>query len=177
MSIWKIFSKHKKEIINTETQDKIKEPSCGDLEEDKPIAKYSETLYTGVRKSKKTKKVPSSDQRIWRDLELIEEKIDNLHTKLVKKKSSEIEKKIDNLVSGIKIEKSKNKEKPSTIIYIQKKPKQDKLRGNWTVQSKGSIFSHHKIKENAILKAKKIARKNKAKIMIQKTGKSFSEIS
>jgi hypothetical protein len=187
MSRWRLFSRSEKiqttEKINKdqneikiETNEKEDEITHEDPEENKFITNYSETLYSDTSKSKKIRNKPSTDQRMWRDIGLIEEKIDNLHTTLVKKYASEIEKKVDHLVSGIKIEEPKTIKKTSTIVYILKKPKLDKLRGNWTVQNNGIISTHHKIKENAIIQAKKIARKKNAKIMIQNFDKSFSEV-
>lgn len=187
MSRWRLFGRSKEdettEKINkgqnekvVESQEKENDIAHEDLEEDKSITKYSETLYSDISKSKKIINKPSTDQRIWRDIGLIEEKIDNLHTVLIKKYASEIEKKVDHIVSGIKIEKPKTTKKTSRIIYILKKPKYDKLRGNWAVENNGIISTHHKTKENAIKEAKKIAKKKNVKIMIQNIDKSFSEV-
>lgn len=105
MSRWKLFGKSKsKEEEITESEETIKEEETEenietDQEpEDQPLAEYHETLHTGVSTSKKKAKA-SSDQRIWRDVGGIEEKIDNLHKIKAQKPVSEIDKTVDKLLA------------------------------------------------------------------------------
>jgi len=91
MSRWKLFgrSKLKEEITDVEMDQEL---------EDQPLAEYHETLQTDVFTSKKGKTSAPSDQRIWRDVNSIEERIDNLHKINAQKPASEVEKTVDRLL-------------------------------------------------------------------------------
>ena len=106
MARWKLFGKSKsKEEKIIESEETIKEEETEeDIEtdqepEDQPLAEYHETLYTGASTSKKAKTTTSSDQRIWRDVDAIEDKIDNLHKIKAQKPVSEIDKTVDKLIT------------------------------------------------------------------------------
>jgi len=70
---------------------------------------------------------------------------------------------------------TKKRKKPSNIIYVVNKPQPGEVRGDWAVRSHGKIFSHHKTKETAIKKAKDLARKKDATVMIQRTDGTFGK--
>ena len=104
MAKWKLFGKEKKEDltqneeVNTEVSIEISEKEK--QAEDKPIAEYRETLETGTTTSKTTKlkTTTPSEQRIWRDVDAIEENVDNIHIKKAKKSVTDVDKKVDSLI-------------------------------------------------------------------------------
>ncbi len=181
MSRWKLFGKSKsKEDKITEPAETIKEDAEEYIEtdqepDDQPLAEHQETLYTGVSTSKKGT-AASSDQRIWRDVDAIEENIDTLHITKARKPHSEIEKTVDKIIGKrtINTQKSESHRKPSNVIYVVSKPQPGEVRGDWAVRGHGKIFSHHKTKENAINEARKIAKKRNATVMVQNTDGTFS---
>ena len=119
MSKWKIFNKsgyeeessieaveiekeESTEIIHIETEENFDQD-----DEDKPLAQYNETL----RSSKKPRKVVDeddtmgyidtespSDQRFWRNINTIEDDIDNLHKINAQKPKDNMEKTVDELI-------------------------------------------------------------------------------
>jgi hypothetical protein len=105
MSRWKIFGRSKsKEDEITEPEEIIKEEEKTEENiettqepEEQPLAGYNETLYTGGSTSKKGT-TASSDQRIWRDIDAIEEKVDNLHITRAQKPVTELDKTVDKLI-------------------------------------------------------------------------------
>jgi len=108
MPKWKLFGKSKKNE-ETKTEEPVKEETqvfIKDKSGDKPLAEYSETLETVSTSKKKTvKNTPApSDQRIWRDVNTIEEKVDNLHISRAQKPVTEIDKRVDKLIEKKKIE-------------------------------------------------------------------------
>jgi hypothetical protein len=185
---WKLFSKSKlknDEIIEIEETTKEPEEKIEKseeiietekvLEDKKPLAEYHETLETGVSNSKKLKTAPPSDQRIWRDVDLIENKIDSLHITRAQKPVTEIDKKVDKIVSNVKLKKGEKNSKPSNVIYVVSNPQPGEVSGDWAVRSHGKFFSHHKSKEKAIEEARKIAKKRDATVRVQNTDGTFSE--
>ena len=117
MSRWKIFSRSKEEKIQTidETKkDQGEKPSEELLNpENKPLAEYHETLHTGKTNITKTATVIShkpSDQRIWRDVNAIEDNVDTIHLKKSEKTLSGIDNKVDELIEKTRHKHSK---KPS----------------------------------------------------------------
>ena len=189
MAKWKLFSKNKnednkettkkEEVVEieieseeTEEENKVIQEECEEPEEAKTLAEYKETIYSSEENINETEeKNRASDQHIWRNVDKIEENIDNLH---LKKTSAEIDN-LDKKVDGI-IEKTKKKHrKPSNVIYVVSKPQPGEVRGDWAVRSHGKIFSHHKTKEKAIEEARKIAKKRDATVMIQNTDGTFSD--
>ena len=117
MTRWKLFGRAKKEDSNqnekenTETligpsdEEEKTEISIESSDEEKeavsePIAEYHETLQTGTTTSKTTtvKTTTPSEQRIWRDVDAIEENIDNIHMQKAKKPVTELDKKVDGII-------------------------------------------------------------------------------
>jgi hypothetical protein len=70
-----------------------------ELDDDQPLDEYSETLESDVPSSKKAETAKSSDQRVWRDVRSIEEKVDNLHITRAQKPDNELDKTVDKLIS------------------------------------------------------------------------------
>jgi len=110
MSRWRLFGRSKpKEEEITEPEETVSEEVIEeDIEieqepEDQPLAEYHETLHSGVSTSKKGKskkqRKTKSDQRIWRNVDSIEEKVDNLHITRAKKPVTELDKTVDKLIS------------------------------------------------------------------------------
>jgi len=177
MGKWNIFSKSKKEETTNANQgtneETTKEETIKD-QADRPLAEYRETLNTSRKATKKTssKKSSDADQRLWRDVDSIEEDVDTLHIKKAKKPVTEVDKKVDKLIEK---NKEKHKRKPSNVIYVVSKPQPGEVKGDWAVRSHGKIFSHHKTKEKAIEEARKIAKKRDATVMVQNTDGTFSD--
>jgi len=92
MSKWKIFGKTKQKENETK---QTEEPTT--IESKKPeeseTEKYSETLYTSESTAKKT-----SNQAVWRDVDAIEEKVDNLHITKAQKPVTKLDKTVDRLL-------------------------------------------------------------------------------
>ena len=179
MPKWKLFSKSKKdgEIKSEETVKEETQVVIEDESGDKPLAEYSETLHTGRITSKKDVSIKSfsSDQRIWRDVSDIENKVDDIHKIRTQRPISEIDKSVDNVIDKRKIKTEEIKRKPSNVIYVVSKPQPGQVRGDWAVRSHGKIFSRHRTKENAIKGARKVARERGATVMVQNTDGTFSE--
>jgi len=168
MSKWNIFSKNKKNSKIEQTDDEI----IQDAFEEKPIAEYHETLYSDDSKGKRYAKTQNiSDQSAWRNVELIEKNVDELHIKRAERPSSDVSRKVDRLFKKTK----KTDRKPSNVIYVVSSPQPGQVTGDWAVRSHGKIFSHHRKKEKAIKEARKIARKKDATVMVQNTDGTFSE--
>lgn len=181
MARWKLFGKSKEEKIpeteepkNEETQTPIEENTSS---ENRPLAEYHETLQTGKKNIRK--KTTSSyisrqptDQRIWRDVNAIEENVDNIHLKKEEKPVTNLDKKVDELIEKSKQSRTR---KPSNVIYVVSKPQPGEVKGDWAVRSHGKIYSHHKTKEKAIEEARKIALKKEATVMVQNTDGTFSK--
>lgn len=104
MARWKLFVRAKKEDSNQNeegnTERSIESSEEEKEAEDKPIAEYRETLETGTTTSKTTtvKTSTPSEQRIWRDVDAIEENINNIHIKKAKKPVTDVDKKVDGLI-------------------------------------------------------------------------------
>jgi hypothetical protein len=102
MAKWSLFKKSKLEneyITKDDTIEIItnKEEYKND---NKPLAEYKETLYTAAKSSKKTKSntTSSTEQRYWRDVDLIEKKVDHLHINRAQKPTTEVDKTVDKLI-------------------------------------------------------------------------------
>jgi hypothetical protein len=179
MAKWKLFGKSKKEG-EIKPKDSFKEETQVVIEKesgDKPLAEYSETLETvSTSKKKSVKKYPTpSDQRIWRDVNSIEDKVDNLHITRAQKPVTELERKVDTLVSSVIIENNQKTRKSSNVIYVVSSPQPGEVRGDWGVRDHDKFFSHHKTKEKAIEEARNIAKKKGATVMVQNTDGTFSD--
>ena len=166
----KIFKK--KDVKTNNIEDKIENKEI----EDNLILEHTEVLYSSD--TKQTNKIrenqeiiKESDDIKWRDIEGIEKKIDKLSSNELKDSSidSSLNKKVDNILS-----KKKRHRKPSNVIYVVSKPQPGQVKGDWAVRSHGKIFSHHRTKENAIKKARDIAGKREATVLVQNTDGTFS---
>jgi hypothetical protein len=102
MAKWRLFGKSKeKEDEEIEQEPSEEDKPLEEESEDKPLAEYSETLHTGKPTSKKgstSENISASDQRIWRDVESIEHKVDDLHKTKAKKPVTEVDKTVDKLI-------------------------------------------------------------------------------
>jgi hypothetical protein len=103
MSKWKIFNKSKSkvdEMPETETTEKPESDKPVENKENtdnKPIAEYHETLSTEDYHAKKRKEAVKN-QQVWRDVDAIEEKVDNLHITRAQKPVTELDKTVDRLL-------------------------------------------------------------------------------
>jgi hypothetical protein len=177
MARWRLFGKSK-EKDTSQTEEILEEAEVEPIieeSENEPLAQYSETLYTEESKPKKSKGHSDSDQRIWRDVDSIENKIDTLHITRAKKAVTDLDKKVDRLVSDEDTVEGTADRKPSNVIYVVSKPQPGEVRGDWAVRGHGKIYSHHKTKENAINEARKIAKQRNATVMVQNTDGTFSQ--
>jgi len=183
---WKLFGKSKSKEKVEEPEEIVEEiETIQEVEivkeeepksDDEPLAEYNETLETGKITSKQSNVTKPTDQRVWRDVEGIEGKVDNLHITKAQKPVTELDKKVDKLIDKRKTTlESANKRKPSNVIYVVSKPQPGEVRGDWAVRSHGKIFSHHKTKEKAIEEARKIAIERDATVMVQNTDGTFSD--
>ena len=96
MSKWKVFNKDKQKEEEVVVEPKESTSIEPDTEEQKEI-KYSSTLHTSSSKAKKTAK-SYPDQRIWRNVDAIEENIDKLHITHAQKPVTELDKTVDRLL-------------------------------------------------------------------------------
>jgi hypothetical protein len=64
--------------------------------------------------------------------------------------------------------------KPSNVIYVVNKPRPGQVRGDWAVRGHGKIYSYHRTKNMAVKKARIIAQKRGATVLVQKTDGTFS---
>ncbi len=100
MARWNLFNKSKtkqKEQLTEAIQEETTES------ENKPLAEHTETLHAQGSSSKKSPSFPkknsnTSSQRIWRDVNAIEENIDNINKKKTTEASSEIDRTVDRLL-------------------------------------------------------------------------------
>ena len=107
---WKLFGRSKskdediveteKPIDEVETYEEVT-VETEEVQKEGSLAEHHETLKTGVATSKKSK---TEDQSVWRDVNTIEEKIDNLHITRAKKPVNELDKTVDRV-----LEKQKKK--------------------------------------------------------------------
>lgn len=98
MSKWKIFDKNKQKKDETlePEEPETKEP-IEDKTEEQNVVTYSETLHTAGSSSKK-KANTKSNQRTWRDVGAIEEKVDNLHITRAQRPVTQLDKTVDRLI-------------------------------------------------------------------------------
>ncbi|MBN2066544.1 MAG: hypothetical protein JW771_07045 [Candidatus Thermoplasmatota archaeon] len=101
---WSLFNKSKQKQEEQRPEEDIQEgPDDETAEEEKePLAQHAETLYakgSGSKKSSSQKtKSSTGDQRIWRDVNAIEENVDYIHEKKTAASSSEIDRTVDRLL-------------------------------------------------------------------------------
>ena len=105
MAKWKLFSRLKSKDEREKGEEFQQGESSETIELEKPIlAEQSETLYavgSASKKSSSTKRTntSSSDQRIWRDVDVIEENVDNIEKGKANTPASELDKTVDKLLS------------------------------------------------------------------------------
>jgi hypothetical protein len=171
--IEKLFKK------NNEKIDEVTDEKIDDTNEEKAnediLLTHNEVLYSSEKKKqmKKTKELKTiTEQRTWRDIKGIENKIDKLSKNKIKDVNinTKLNKKVDTIIT-----KKKKHRKPANVIYVVSKPQPGQVKGDWAVRSHGKIFSHHRTKENAIKTARIIARKKEATVLVQNTNGTFSE--
>ena len=184
MPRWKLFSKSKsKDEEKTKPQGTIKEEKTSESnsmdneeqniqEEEEILAEYKETLYTGTPSTIKARRQALTDQRIWRDMNSIENNIDTMEVKKVVKPVKELEIKVDNII--LRKTETIPPKKPSNVIFVVSKPQPGQVKGDWAVRGHGKIYSHHRLKESAIKQARKIAKEKNATVLIQNTDGTFS---
>ena len=168
MSTFKfIKAKNRKTLLTTSSNKKSIEFEKSITK--KPHAEYHETLYSDQMN---IRRVPT-DPLFLKDIPSIEKDIDVLHKTKSKTLDSDIEKKVDAILAHPP--KIKKQRKPSNVIYVVSKPQPGQVKGDWAVRSHGKIFSHHRTKLAAIDKAREIARKREATVLVQNTDGTFSE--
>ena len=162
----------KKDVKSENNEDDIEEKETND----NIILEHNEVLYSSDTKkpketSKKLEIKKVSEETKWRDIEGIEKKVDKLSYGRLKDLSIDmgLNKKVDNIIT-----REKKPRKPSNVIYVVSKPQPGQVKGDWAVRSHGKIFSHHRTKDNAIKKAREIAIKKEATVLIQNTDGTFS---
>ena len=133
------------------------------------LAEFHETLYSDQQEGIQS----SSDRLFLRDIPGIEKNIDTLHKPHSSSVEGDLEKKVDKILSTKPIVEMKRKQ--SNVIYVVSKPQPGQVKGDWAVRSHGKIFSHHRTKHAAIQKARDIAKKRDATVMVQNTDGTFSE--
>jgi len=105
MAKWKLFSRFKSKNEEQEVEEFQQGESTEIIEPEKPVlAEQSETLYAVGSASKKSPSTErtntrSSDQRVWRDVNAIEENVDNIEKGKAKTPVSELDKTVDKLLS------------------------------------------------------------------------------
>ena len=105
MSILDIFKKNKKDDKESDKEEQTAEETVEITEfEEEPqedneiLAEYSETINT----TSKTEKQTSANEHLWRNVDAIEENIDNIHLKKARKPSNQIEKRVDTIIEKTK---------------------------------------------------------------------------
>lgn len=80
-------------------------------------------------------------------------------------------------VEEIKEEKTEGESQRTVanVIYVVSRPQPGQVTGDWAVRSHQKIYSHHRKKETAIKKARKIAKKKGATVMVQNMDGTFAE--
>ncbi len=104
MARWSLFNKSKSKQEEQMPEEEIQEETAETTESEKaPLAQHTETLYaegSGSKKSSSQKIKPTiGNQQIWRDMNAIEENVDNLHKKKTTVPSSELDRTVDKLLA------------------------------------------------------------------------------
>ncbi len=63
---------------------------------------------------------------------------------------------------------------PKKVLYVVNNSNQSALKGQWSIRSKQKIISNHRTKQTAIKKARYLARKQQARVLVQNTNGRFS---
>lgn len=137
------------------------------------VVEYREVLYSD-RPDQVYKKRHRNRKILFTDVEAVESDIDHIDKK-EKAESGDVERKVDFLISKKK-EKIENPSprKKANVIYVVSKPQPGQVKGDWAVRSHYKIFSHHRTKQAAIKKARKIAVEKKATVLVQNVDGTFS---
>jgi uncharacterized protein DUF2188 len=135
----------------------------------KTKVEYHETLYSDQMESSSRLSQPL----FLRDVPGIEKTVDTIDRSTKSSVNSDIDNKVDMILSKKPIVTKHRK--PSNVIYVVSKPQPGQVKGDWAVRSHGKIFSHHRTKQAAIQKAREIAKKREATVMVQNTDGTFSE--
>jgi len=108
---WKLFGRSKPKEEEPEGEESIQEESKETMQSDMEqepeetiLAEHHETLHAVDSKSKKSSSAKakyreSYNQTSWRDVNAIEENVDNLRMSKTKKPVSELNKKVDKILS------------------------------------------------------------------------------
>jgi hypothetical protein len=146
------------------------EKETGCEEKDEYLAEYTETLHT----SSTSKKSKRGSLAIWRDVESIENKVDNLHIIRAKRPITDVDRSVERLLEKDE-SKQETKKVSSNVIYVVSKPQPGEVKGDWAVRSHYKIYSHHKTKANAVKEARKVARQRDATVIVQNTDGKFAK--
>jgi len=139
-----------------------------EVSDEEAHAEYHETLYSADIKDTSSETVPI----LARDLLGIEKNVDTIHHMKDHKLETDLEKKVDIILAKKPLFPTKRK--PANVIYVVSKPQPGQVKGDWAVRSHGKIFSHHRSKKAAISKAREVARKRDATVLVQNTDGTFS---
>ncbi len=177
---WKLSEKLKRQ---SEPEPKETTKPETNQESETILAEYHKTLYSENVTSKKDNSHQRensvlSKQRIWRDVQAIEGNVDSISKQPLETSGTELDKRVDGILANKEKTLKKNERKsrkPSNVIYVVSKPQPGQVRGDWAVRGHGKIYSHHRLKENAIVQARNIARERNATVLIQNTDGTFSE--
>ena len=135
----------------------------------KTKVEYHETLYTDQAERSSYESQPL----FLRDVPGIEKTVDTIDKSAKSSKNADIDNKVDMILSKTPV--AHKPRKPSNVIYVVSKPQPGQVKGDWAVRSHGKIFSHHRTKQAAIDKARDIAKKREATVLVQNTDGTFSE--
>ena len=98
MSNWKIFSKNKEKIEETNEPEETQadEPILEEATEQEEVT-YSETLNTSSSSSKNKKELPA-EQRSWRNVEEIEKNVDNIHIRRAQRPVTDLDRTVERVL-------------------------------------------------------------------------------
>jgi hypothetical protein len=149
-----------KEVTKEESTNKI-----SGLEEKKEIqSEYHEILQAGQSSSESY-----DDTLKYRDIKGIESNVDMLSYKS-KHRKSDVEVQVDKVLSNKLPIKTRKKE---NVLYVVSKPMPGQNYGDWAVRNQARVYSHHRTKENAIKKARELASKIGATVLVQNMDGTF----
>jgi hypothetical protein len=131
---------------------------------------YHETLHSQEDGGHTTTETPL----FVRDVQGIENTVDVIHHTSDSKLETNLEKKVDSILANKPVYHQHDR-KPSNVIYVVSKPQPGQVKGDWAVRGHGKIYSHHRTKLAAIAKAREVAKKRDATVLVQRTDGTFSE--
>ncbi len=130
-------------------------------------SEYHETLYAGQSFSHQ-----SSDVLQFRDIQGIESTVDTLGYLSKKHLNSDVERRVD---AALLKQPPMAIRKQAKVLYVVSKPTPGQVHGDWAVRSHGKIYSHHRTKKNAVKKAREIALKRDATVIVQNMDGTFQK--